>query len=223
VIGDKIHRVGYRAPVIAKAFSLGMDHFSIFNSELDGREAVIALVDAEKTVVDEFRRFVESHRPPGSDVVEIREEKYDGDIPTIERTMQAFQTEQWAEGIPILLEIRGNTQPIPEMAENIKIIRERQEEHIKITKEGFMRLTKGQDAILSKQDDMLSKQDDMLSKQDDMLSKHDEHIAITKEGFESVVTELRGFKALHDEIMELRVEFERLKKSVARIERKIEA
>jgi len=77
--------------------------------------------------------------------------------------------------------------------------------------------------MLTKQDSMLGKQDKMLEKQDKMLEKQDEHIKITKEGFEKVTKELKGFKELHEEIRELRTEFIKLKGQVTRIERKIEA
>jgi len=87
---------------------------------------------------------------------------------------------------------------------------------------GGKMLTK-QDSMLGKQDSMLEKQDSMLEKQDKMLEKQDEHIKITKEGFEKVTKELKGFKELHEEIRELRTEFIKLKGQVTRIERKIEA
>ena len=142
ILGEKVHNVGYRAALLNRAFSIGINNFSVFNSIIDGRQAVVVLVDSKESLVNEIRNFIKSYKPERAVVEEIKEEEYEGEVPNIERAMQAFQVEQWNKGIPALLEIRDNTRLIPEIAENTRLILSKQDEHIQITKE-----------ILSKQDE----------------------------------------------------------------------
>jgi len=82
--------------------------------------------------------------------------------------------------------------------DHIGITREilhKQEEHIALTKEGF----------------------------NNILAKQEEHINITKEGFNSITHELKSFKDVHQEILELRQEVNELRGTVSRIERMVEA
>ncbi len=82
--------------------------------------------------------------------------------------------------------------------EHIEITREivqKQDEHIGLTKEGF----------------------------NNIIAKQKEHISITKEGFNSITQELKSFKDVHQEILELRQEMAALKDTVSRIEKMVEA
>ena len=84
-----------------------------------------------------------------------------------------------------------------------------QKEHIEITRE-----------IVQKQDEPIS-----ITKEgfNNILAKQEEHINITKEGFNSVTQELKSFKDMHHEILELRQEVNELKDTVSRIEKMVEA
>jgi len=84
-----------------------------------------------------------------------------------------------------------------------------QKEHIELTKE-----------ILHKQDEhnALTKEESNNS-----LSKQEKHINVTKEGFNSITQELKSFKDVHQEILELRQEITAFRGTVSRIERMVEA
>src|SRR3972149_432840 len=76
-----------------------------------------------------------------------------------------------------------------------------QKEHIGITRE-----------ILHKQDEHTG-----IAKEgfNNILSKQEEHINVTKEGFNSITHELKSFKDVHQEILELRQEIAALKGTVS--------
>ncbi|MDD5616423.1 MAG: acylphosphatase [Candidatus Methanoperedens sp.] len=80
-----------------------------------------------------------------------------------------------------------------------------QKDHIKITKE------------------IVKKQDEHIGISREILYKQDEHIALTEKGFNSVIQELKSFKDVHREILELRQEITALKSTVSRIEKMVEA
>ncbi len=80
-----------------------------------------------------------------------------------------------------------------------------QKDHIKITKE------------------IVKKQDEHIGISREILEKQDKHINITKEGFNSITHELKSFKDVHQEILELRQEITALRSTVFRIEKMVEA
>ncbi|MFA4956996.1 MAG: acylphosphatase [Candidatus Methanoperedens sp.] len=80
-----------------------------------------------------------------------------------------------------------------------------QKEHIVITKE------------------ILNKQEEHIGISREILNKQDKHINITKEGFNSITHELKSFKDVHQEILELRQEITALRSTVFRIEKMVEA
>ena len=106
ILGGRVHGVGYRVLLINSAIGLGIDRMAVYNAVVDGREAVIALVDGTEDQLREFSRVVREERPKGASVSEVIEEDYEGVIPPIERTMSAFQMEHWGKAIPILLDVR---------------------------------------------------------------------------------------------------------------------
>lgn len=109
IVGEKVHDVGYRVMLINEALVLGLDYFNVFNTFLGEKEVVVVLIEGEEEQIVEFKRFMVQRKPERAVVDEIREESYSGRISSIDRTMQAFQMEQWGKGIPILLDIRENT------------------------------------------------------------------------------------------------------------------
>ena len=103
--GKKTHDVGYRVLLVNKALSLGVNNFNIFNTFIDGVQTVIAVIDGNDEIIEEFKAFIHTTGPKDAEVESINIEEYKNSIPPIERCMQAFQMEQWGKGIPIFLKM----------------------------------------------------------------------------------------------------------------------
>jgi acylphosphatase len=217
--GPKVHSVGYRAFLLDEAEALFIPNFSARNIKNE-TEIVEVLVGGTKEKIDIFIKFVENNYPDDAEVADISVEDYDGDIRTIEAYSRSFSASQLSKiavsGVALL----------KNQKEHIGLTRkilDKQDEHISITKE-----------ILQKQDEHISISKEILQKQDEhisitkegfnnILAKQEEHINITKEGFNSITHELKSFKDVHQEILELRQEITALKGTVSRIEKMVEA
>ena len=103
--GRKIHDVGYRVLLVNKALSFGLDNFNTFNTFIDDVQAVIAVIEGNDEIIEEFKAFINTTGQKDADVESINIEEYKNAVPPIERFMQAFQMEQWGMGIPILLKM----------------------------------------------------------------------------------------------------------------------
>jgi acylphosphatase len=105
ILGKKLHDIGYRILLINKALSLGVNNFNTFNVDLDGSQAVIAIIEADDEIIDEFKDFINTSHPEKAIIEKVLFEEYKNNVPPIERVLQSFQMEQWGKGIPILLQI----------------------------------------------------------------------------------------------------------------------
>lgn len=105
ITGKKLHDVGYRIPLINKALSLGVNNFNTFNIDLNGSQAVIAIIEADDEIIEEFKDFINTYHPEKAVIEKVLFEEYKNNVPPIERVLQSFQMEQWGKGIPILLKI----------------------------------------------------------------------------------------------------------------------
>ncbi|MFA4957326.1 MAG: hypothetical protein WC556_10200 [Candidatus Methanoperedens sp.] len=105
IIGKKLHDIGYRISLINKALSLGVNNFNTFNTDLEGTQAVLAIIEADDEIIEEFRDFINTYHPEKAIIETVLFEEYKNNVPPIERVMQSFQMEQWGKGIPILLQI----------------------------------------------------------------------------------------------------------------------
>ncbi|MCK4938547.1 MAG: acylphosphatase [Methanosarcinales archaeon] len=103
--GKKIHDVGYRVLLVNKALSFGLDNFNVFNIFIDDVQAVIAVIEGNDEILEEFKAFIHTTGPKDADVESINIEEYKNAVPPIERCMQAFQMEQCGKVIPILLKM----------------------------------------------------------------------------------------------------------------------
>ncbi|RLI77684.1 hypothetical protein DRP07_11955, partial [Archaeoglobales archaeon] len=108
IIKGKVHGVGYRIMLINLALEYGIDRFSTFNTKIDGKEAVICLIDAPEWITEEIKNQIQSKKPERALIESIEFEEFQYEIPPIERSMQAFQMEHWGKAIPILLDIRDS-------------------------------------------------------------------------------------------------------------------
>ena len=104
--GKKTQNIGYRALLVNKALTLGVNNFNTFNTFIDGLQTVITIIEVDDEKIEEFKAFIHTTRPKDAEVESINVEEYKNSIPPIERFMQAFQMEQLGKSIPILLEMR---------------------------------------------------------------------------------------------------------------------
>ena len=130
ITGNKVHGVGYRVMFVNKALSLGISNFNVFNTFLQGNQAVFAVIEGDEDVLEEFRSYANTVKPDEAEVDNISFEEYRNVVPPIERVMQAFQMEQWGKGIPILLK----------MLEKQDKTLEKQDTLLSVTENGFKEL-----------------------------------------------------------------------------------
>jgi len=134
ITGNEIHDVGYRVMLINKALSHGVNNFNAFNTYLNGTQAVIAIIEADDETIEEFKNFVTNFYPKKSIVENISFEEYKNIVPPIERTMQAFQMEQWGKAIPVIVEMLGKLNNISQDTSEMKSSLTRMEIDMKDTR-----------------------------------------------------------------------------------------
>ncbi len=198
--GSNVHGVGYRVMLVNKALSFGVNNFNVFNTFLLGNQAVVAVIEGDEEILEEFRDYVNTVRPEEARVDNISFEDYRNAIPPIERVMQAFQMEQWGKGIPILLKMLEKQDSMLEK----------------------------QDSMLEKQDSMLEKQDSMLEKQDTTIGimksvKEDTaFIPAMKEDTSEIKSSTKEIvDKLQNKYEEMSREIAQMKITLARIEAKV--
>ena len=86
IAGPKVQGVGYRPFLIALADEFEIGKFSVHNSEEDGKQIVIAKADAEDAQLGAFIDAVRARKPKKADVSGIRNEPFEGRVPSIVRT-----------------------------------------------------------------------------------------------------------------------------------------
>jgi acylphosphatase/uncharacterized protein YoxC len=211
--GPKVHNIGYRFFLYDEAVRLGLSYFDARNIKHE-LEVVNVHVGGEEEKVKLLTAFAKNNFPPLAVVTEVTEAPYTGDIRGIELFERSFMLEQQSKatayGLGILNTLTGMDSKLAGVDGTLKCMDS--------TLKG---IDKKQDSMLDKQDSMLDKQDAILDKQDTQIGLSKEILRETKEGFEKVTLELKGFKELHEEIRELRQEVNELKGAIARIEKKV--
>ncbi len=100
--GKNTHNVGYRVLLVNRALSLGANNFNVFNTFIGDVQMVIAIIEADDEIIEEFKAFIHTTGPKDAEVESINIEEYKRSILPIARCMQAFQMEQCGKGISIL-------------------------------------------------------------------------------------------------------------------------
>ncbi len=170
MVQDNVHDIGYRVLLINKALSMGVNKFNIFNTYLNGTQAVIAIIEENDEAIDEFKNYIKDFKPKEAAVENISFEEYKGTVPPIERVMQSFQMEQWGKGIPILLKIAEK------LDNNTSILKE----NTSILKENT--------SILN---DFKNETNDNLSRLTNIMTKHD---IDAQERIANLTVEISGIK-----------------------------
>ncbi|WP_457549740.1 acylphosphatase [Archaeoglobus sp.] len=104
IIG-KVHDVGYRLLLLELADLLFIEKFDARNVKIDGKEAVVVLVDGDEGQLNEFVEMVKSEKPEMAVVEEIKVEEYKGRIRDIERFRASFNTVQLSKIVQVGLKM----------------------------------------------------------------------------------------------------------------------
>jgi acylphosphatase len=138
ITGPKVHEVGYSPWLTDLAIDMFLRGFEVYNDEVDGQQAVIALAEADDQRIKRFYNLVRTKQPLLANVNSVTSEDYSGDIVSVWQAAAMNTSKQLNKAVPILLEMRGdlkavkantevimeNTKPIPQIHEEIKGPRE---------------------------------------------------------------------------------------------------
>ena len=124
ITGPKVHDVGFRYFLMSNAIDLGLSGFRARNGMNGKEQEVIALVEGDLGAIADFRRLIEVQKPERSEVSNIVFEDYEGDVMRAGEYAQICTALQLNKAIPILLKIQDNTNPTPQILEEIKGLRE---------------------------------------------------------------------------------------------------
>ncbi|MCQ4152800.1 MAG: acylphosphatase [Archaeoglobi archaeon] len=104
-ITGKVHGVGYRAFLLEEADSLLIPKFEARNAKIDGKEALIVLIDGDKEQIESFVRFLKENKPENAVVEEMRVEEYRGTVRDIEKFRAGFTSTQLSKIVQVGLEM----------------------------------------------------------------------------------------------------------------------
>lgn len=124
ISGPKVHEVGYRYFLMSNAIDLGLRGFHARNRMTGTEQQVIALVEGDEDAVADFRAMVETSKPEQSQVSKIDFEDFDGDVMRTGEYAQVCTALQLNKAIPVLLAIRDNTSPTPQILEEVRGMRD---------------------------------------------------------------------------------------------------
>jgi acylphosphatase len=124
ITGPRVHDVGYRYFLMSNAIDLSLEGFHARNRDRVEAQEVIAIVEGDDDAVMDFRKLVEAKKPERSEVSNISFEDYTGKVMPTGEYAQVCTALQLNKAIPLLLRIAENTDMIPEMAEDVKGLRE---------------------------------------------------------------------------------------------------
>ena len=129
ITGPRVHDVGYRPWLTEKAVDLALRGFEVYNDAEGDRQSVVALVDSDERRATRFFEFAKAELPPLARVDDIRSEPYDEEIQPLWQSATLGTFMQIKKAVRILQdmgedlrEVKKNTNLIPKIAENTRII-----------------------------------------------------------------------------------------------------
>lgn len=102
ITGAKVHDVGYRPFLAEKAMDLSPKGFDVYNDEVDGRQAVIALIEGDERKVKRFIEIIQNERPPLAKVYEMKIEDYTDEVMPSWQAATMTLVKQSNKAVPIL-------------------------------------------------------------------------------------------------------------------------
>ncbi len=193
IIG-KVHDVGYRPFLLDLADSLLIERFDARNVIVEGKQAVVVLVEGDEKTVNRFVEIVKTEKPENAIVEEIRVEEFKGFVRSIDSYRQSLMINQLNKIVKVGLQM--------------------------LKKQDLM--LEKQDSMLQKQDLMLERMDTMLKKQDETIKVIKEESEKTRDVIREESEKTRIF--LGEKIDALRIDLksyldERLKKIESEIQK----
>jgi hypothetical protein len=123
ITGPKVHDVGYRYFLLGLAMSNRIRMFEAHNAQSREEKAVLVFADGDEAAIKAFCDQVETERPLPAEVSHIAFEDFEGEVMRIGEYAQFCSTIQLNKAIPVLLQIRDNTNMIPQISEDLKAAR----------------------------------------------------------------------------------------------------
>ncbi|MEM1672066.1 MAG: acylphosphatase [Archaeoglobaceae archaeon] len=192
-IKGKVHEVGYRLFLLEEADSLFIPCFDARNVKINGKEAIIVLVDGDKEQLEQFIEFVKSNKPENALVEEISVEEFKGKVRDIEKFRASFNTSQLSKIVQVGVKMLGKMDLMLEkqdtMLGKMDLMLQKQDETIKEIKETRVELKKEIKEVKEEVKVISSKLDktnDLLEKRFERLEQEIERIkkALIKAGIE---------------------------------------
>jgi len=192
-IVGRVHDVGYRLHLLNLADSLFIERFDARNVLLDGKQAVVVLVEGDEETLKEFVELVKTTKPERAVVEEIKVEEFKGKVRTIDSYRNSLMIEQLNKIVQVGLKMLDKQDlMLQKQDETIRVIKEESEktrkticdkidESTKILSEKIDKVSEKIDQstekICSKIDDLRS---DLKSYLDERLRKLEEDVKIIK-------------------------------------------
>ena len=188
-ITGKVHDVGYRLHLLNLADTLFIERFDARNVLLNGKQAVVVLVEGEEETLKEFVELVKTSKPEKAVVEEIKVEEFKGKVRTIDSYRSALMAEQLNKIVQVGLKmLEKQDETIAKIGESTKILSEKIDkvsEKIdrvadkieESTKTICDKIDESTEKICSKIDDLRS---DLKSYLDERLRKLEEDVKIIK-------------------------------------------
>jgi len=101
----KVHDDSYRLFLLEEADYLFIPNFDARNVRLNGKEALVVLIDGERGQIEEFIEFVKTNKPEKAIVEEIKIEEFEGRVRDIERFRASFNTAQLSKIVQVGLKM----------------------------------------------------------------------------------------------------------------------
>ena len=94
IIGGKVHDVGYRPFLLDLADSLLIERFDARNVVIEGKQAVVVLVEGDENQINQFIELIKENKPENAVVEEIKIEEYKGFVRSIDSYRQSLMVSQ---------------------------------------------------------------------------------------------------------------------------------
>lgn len=120
-----VHNVGYRVFLLNQADSLLIERFDARNIYIGDKQALIVLVEGDEGRVREFVEFVKTNKPEKAVVEDIKVEKYDRPIRSIDSYRSSIMIDQLNKIIQVGLKMLDKMDTmLGKQDETVKVIRE---------------------------------------------------------------------------------------------------
>jgi len=127
IIG-KVHDVGYGPFLLDLADSLLIERFDARNVIVEGKQAVVVLVEGDEEVINKFVEAVKTEKPENAIVEEVRVEEFKGFVRSIDSYRQSLMVSQLNKIVQVGIQmLKKQDLMLEKQDETIKEIKETRE------------------------------------------------------------------------------------------------